>query len=46
MSVVGAVHVHRGLLESGLGTGHVWCLGLTRVNSRRSDMSGPGIRYV
>jgi hypothetical protein len=46
MSGLGVGHVRKWLLESDLGTGHVQCLGLTRVNSRRSDMSGPGTGYV
>jgi hypothetical protein len=46
MSGMGVGHVRKGLLESGLGTGQVRCLGLIQVNSRRSDMSGPGTRYV
>jgi hypothetical protein len=43
---LGAGHVRKGLLESGLGTRCVRCLGLTWVNLRRSDMFGSGTGYV
>jgi hypothetical protein len=46
MSGLGVGHARKGLLESDLGTGHVRCLGLTQVNSRRPDISGPGTGYV
>jgi hypothetical protein len=46
MSGLGVGHVRKGLLESDLGTGHVRCLGLTWVNSKRLDMSGPRTGYV
>jgi hypothetical protein len=46
ISGLGAGHIHKCLLEPGLGTGHVQCLGLTQVNSRRPDMSSPGTEYV
>jgi hypothetical protein len=43
---LGAKHVRKWLLEPDLGTRYAQRLGLTWVNSRSPDMSGPGTRYV
>jgi hypothetical protein len=42
----GGGYVCKWLLKPGLGTGYDRCWDLTRVNSRRSDMSGPWTGYV
>jgi hypothetical protein len=41
MSELGARHVHKWLLEPGLGTRHIQCYDLTRVITHRPEMSGP-----
>jgi hypothetical protein len=43
---VGAGHARKLLLEPSLGIGHVRCLGITQVDSRRPNMSGPETGYV
>jgi hypothetical protein len=46
MSGQGTGYVRERLLEPGIGTGHVRCQDLTRVKTRRLDMSGLGTLYV
>jgi hypothetical protein len=43
MSGLGAEHVRKMPLESGLESEYAW---LTRENAERSDMSGLGARHV
>jgi hypothetical protein len=46
MSGQGTEYVLERLLEPGLGTRHVRCRDLTRVKTRRSDISSPVTRYI